>query len=143
MATKCLDTAPVAEVEFPLAKVCAISVLSHSFSTLGEKSNRLNRAYQYLTLTSHYQPTFANNVATAYEILSTSSGKVIDLSRVSLQSLVLDQMCRQGSNFIKNIQVVIHYTWVIFARLVPNKLIMDILCDIVLTKFYNQVPTSW
>ncbi|XP_038048813.1 tubulin polyglutamylase complex subunit 1-like [Patiria miniata] len=52
----------------------AVGFLAQYFSTLGEKSNRLNRAYHYLTLSDHYQPAFANNVSTAYEILSSSSG---------------------------------------------------------------------
>ncbi|XP_022079129.1 tubulin polyglutamylase complex subunit 1-like [Acanthaster planci] len=52
----------------------AVAFLAQYFSSIGEKSNRLNRAYQYLTLTDHYQPSFANNVATAYEILCSSSG---------------------------------------------------------------------
>ncbi|XP_071792445.1 tubulin polyglutamylase complex subunit 1-like isoform X1 [Asterias amurensis] len=52
----------------------AVDFLAQYFSSLGEKSNRLHRAYHHLTLTDYYQPMFASNVAVAYEVLSTSSG---------------------------------------------------------------------
>ena len=49
-------------------------ILFDSFDSLGDKIDRVSKAYQQICLTHYTKPAFANNIMIAYDILAQSKG---------------------------------------------------------------------